>query len=40
MKVLTDAKDPRVTGDKMMFERPPFTDPSEKAGKKKAKGKK
>jgi uncharacterized sulfatase len=27
MKVLTDAADPRVTGDGMTFERAPFTDP-------------
>lgn len=27
MKQLTDAKDPRVTGDGMTFERPPFTGP-------------
>ena len=26
MKKLTDAKDPRVTGDGKTFERPPFTD--------------
>jgi uncharacterized sulfatase len=28
MKTLTDAKDPRVTGDGKTFERSPFTDPS------------
>jgi uncharacterized sulfatase len=28
MKVLTDAGDPRVTGDAKTFERPPFTNPS------------
>ena len=28
IKVLTDAKDPRVTGDGQTFERPPFTDPN------------
>lgn len=39
MKVLADAADPRVTGDKMMFERPPFTEPSEKKNKGKAKTK-
>ena len=27
LKILTDAADPRVTGDKQTFERPPFTDP-------------
>lgn len=47
MQKLTDAKDPRVTGDRMTFERPPFTDASPeeraqsaKAGKKKGAGKK
>jgi hypothetical protein len=33
MKVLTDAADPRVAGGEVMFEHPPFTDPSEKADK-------
>jgi uncharacterized sulfatase len=35
---LTDAKDPRVTGDGKTFERPPFTDasPEERAGNPKA----
>ena len=28
MKVLTDANDPRVTGDGKTFERPPFTEPN------------
>jgi N-sulfoglucosamine sulfohydrolase len=28
MKILTDAGDPRVTGDGKTFERPPFTNPS------------
>lgn len=28
MRVLTDAGDPRVTGEAQTFERPPFTDPS------------
>lgn len=28
MKILTDAGDPRMTGDTQTFERPPFTDPS------------
>ncbi|HKE30375.1 MAG TPA: sulfatase, partial [Candidatus Angelobacter sp.] len=28
MKILTDAGDPRVTGDRQTFERPPFTNPS------------
>jgi N-sulfoglucosamine sulfohydrolase len=28
MKILTDAGDPRVTGDGKKFERPPFTNPS------------
>jgi len=35
MKVLTDAQDPRVTGDQMTFERSPFTDPNPAGGKKK-----
>jgi N-sulfoglucosamine sulfohydrolase len=41
MKLLTDAKDPRVTGDGTTFDRPPFTDldqadaQGKKAGKKK-----
>ena len=26
MKILTEAGDPRVTGDGQRFERPPFTD--------------
>jgi uncharacterized sulfatase len=39
MKVLTDAADPRVTGDRMMFERPPFTEPNEKKNKGKGKNK-
>ena len=33
MKTLTDAGDPRVTGDGQTFERPPFTDATEKGGK-------
>jgi uncharacterized sulfatase len=37
MKVLTDAGDPRVTGDGQTFDRPPFSDP-EAPKKKKAKG--
>ncbi|QQS48967.1 MAG: sulfatase [Acidobacteriota bacterium] len=28
MKILTEAGDPRVTGDRMTFERPPFTNPN------------
>jgi len=28
MRILTDAGDPRVTGEAQTFERPPFTDPS------------
>lgn len=28
LKILTEAGDPRVTGDAQTFERPPFTDPS------------
>ncbi len=37
MSILTDAGDPRVTGDGQTFERPPFTDPEPLAtGKKKA----
>ena len=47
MQKLTDAKDPRVTGDGLTFERPPFTDasPDERAqnpkgGRKKGAGKK
>jgi len=28
MKILADAGDPRVTGDRMTFERPPFTNPN------------
>lgn len=41
MKILTDAGDPRVTGDGMTFEKPPFTGPDDtpKAGKGKGKGK-
>jgi len=27
MKRLKDSADPRVTGDTLTFERPPFTDP-------------
>jgi arylsulfatase A-like enzyme len=42
VKILTDAKDPRVIGDGQTFERSPFTDPeperpAKKGGKKKAK---
>ena len=39
MKVLTETEDPRVTGDGMTFERPPFTDlvPSKPVKKPKAK---
>ena len=37
MKLLTDAKDPRVTGDGKTFERPPFTDAGEDPVAKKAK---
>jgi len=33
MNVLTDTRDPRVTGDRMKFERPPFTDPEPKSAK-------
>ena len=44
MKTLTDAKDPRVTGDGKTFDREPFTvltqDPEGKAGKAGKKGKK
>jgi uncharacterized sulfatase len=44
LQTLTEAKDPRVTGDGKTFERSPFTDPSpdsptqlkKKAGRKKA----
>jgi N-sulfoglucosamine sulfohydrolase len=32
LKVLTDAGDPRVTGDGQTFERPPFTDPVKPPG--------
>jgi uncharacterized sulfatase len=41
MKILTDAGDPRVTGDGMTFEKSPFTGPDDtpKAGKGKGKGK-
>ena len=35
MKVLTDAKDPRVVDDPVPFERPPFTDPDPGPEKKK-----
>jgi hypothetical protein len=46
MKMLTDASDPRVTGDGMTFERPPFSGPvddgegarGQKKAAKKAKG--
>lgn len=31
MKILTDAGDPRVTGDGLTFERPPYTDPAPKS---------
>jgi uncharacterized sulfatase len=34
MKLLEEAGDPRVTGDKMKFERSPFTDPNPAAKKK------
>jgi N-sulfoglucosamine sulfohydrolase len=37
MKLLTGARDPRVTGDGQTFERSPFTDAGEDAGAKKAK---
>jgi arylsulfatase A-like enzyme len=37
MKLLTEAADPRVTGDGGTFDRPPFSDPVE-GGQKKAKG--
>jgi uncharacterized sulfatase len=40
MKVLTDAADPRVAGGEVVFERPPFTDPSEKFERTRGKGKK
>jgi N-sulfoglucosamine sulfohydrolase len=40
MKRLTDAQDPRVTGDRQTFERPPFTDPGEDPQSKGKKGKK
>ena len=33
MKTLTEAGDPRVTGDGQTFERSPFTDAAEKGGK-------
>jgi len=40
MKVLTNAQDPRVTGDQKAFERPPFTDPNPAGdGRQKKKGK-
>jgi uncharacterized sulfatase len=40
MKTLTDAGDPRVTGDGMTFEKPPFIGPDETPkGKGKGKGK-
>jgi hypothetical protein len=39
MKLLTDAKDPRVTGDGQTFERPPYTDAGEDPGKKGKKSK-
>ena len=35
MKILTDAGDPRVTGDGNTFERPPFTNPSPQQPKRK-----
>jgi len=35
--ILTDAGDPRVTGDGQTFERAPFTDAGEKAARKPAK---
>ena len=35
MKILTDAGDPRVTGDGNTFERPPFTNPSPQEPKRK-----
>jgi hypothetical protein len=38
MKVLTEAEDPRVTGDGLTFEKPPFTDTDNK--RQEAKGKK
>lgn len=34
MKVLTETGDPRVTGDGLKFERPPFTDPEPGAARK------
>ena len=37
MKLLTDAGDPRVTGDGKTFDRPPFTDAGEDRQQKKAK---
>src|SRR6185503_15757231 len=37
MKLLTDAKDPRVTGDGQTFERSPYTDAGEDPQAKKAK---
>jgi hypothetical protein len=42
MKLLTDAKDPRVTGDGRTFDLPPFTelDQADAAGKKAGKKKK
>jgi uncharacterized sulfatase len=36
MKLLTDAHDPRVTGDGSTFDKPPFSDP-EQVGAGKAK---
>lgn len=37
MKVLTETQDPRVTGDGLTFERPPYTDVEAPAGAKKGK---
>ena len=39
MTVLTEADDPRVTGDGETFEKPPFTDPEPERPKGKGKGK-
>ncbi len=40
MQVLTEVRDPRVTGDGRTFDSPPFSDLPPQAGKKKAGGKK
>ncbi len=40
LEILTDAADPRVTGDKQTFERPPFTDPQPGPAKRKPRAEK